>query len=469
MRCALSPTQGQKTKFAAFVKTFFSLASASGNKHNCFGFIYRGYMKKTTAVFLLLALAGSAAAKVRVFARRPCGPIADMNAARSINATFNRPMAALSSAEKMGGACPLEILEIKDELTEENYRDFSSAALEDFRELKPVTGRCRWQGTQTVSFEPAGPLKNSALYAARIKKGFTYEEQALEGDVVWFFETLRPSIKESAPRDGQLWLPLDTVLFAAFNLPMASARARDFIKLEETAPDGSVREVLVGVRLAKDEEVKKIWPNPWQEISTGTVIAVRPAARLKPDHAYALKFGAGLTAAEGNLGQAQERVIKFEPWYTFRLKELPHNACLPESFSLGFSNPVKYSEYYAHMTVTPSSAMPPLGEEQAGYEGYRDERKRTAYTGLPYAMFKAGTLYTFKISPEFSDIFGNKLGAASEFQLGPMDYCPYWSMPTGFGILEGYLPARHPFTSMNGRDLNIVKGFVSENNLIPFY
>ena len=469
MRCALSPTQGQNTKFAAFVKTFFSLASASGNKHNCFGFPYRGYMKKTTAVLLLLALAGSAAAQVQVVSRSPYGPIADMNAARSINATFNRPMAALSSAEKMGGACPLEILEIKDELTEENYRDFSSAALEDFRELKPVTGRCRWQGTQTVSFEPAGPLKNSALYAARIKKGFTYEEQALEGDVVWFFETLRPSIKESAPRDGQLWLPLDTVLFAAFNLPMASARARDFIKLEETAPDGSVREVLVGVRLAKDEEVKKIWPNPWQEISTGTVVAVRPAAKLKPDHAYALKLGAGLKAAEGNLGLVQERVINFEPWYAFRLKELPHNACLPESFSLGFSNPVKYSEYYTHMTVTPSSAMPPLGEEQAGYEGYRDERKRTAYTGLPYAMFKAGTLYTFKISPEFSDIFGNKLGEAAEFQLGPMDYCPYWSMPSGFGILEGYLPARHPFTSMNGSDLNILKGVVSQENLIPFY
>lgn len=426
-------------------------------------------MKKNIAVLILLTLSGSAAAQVQVVSKTPYGPIADMNAARSVNATFNRPMAALSSAEKMGGACPLEVLEIKDELTEANYGDFSSASLGDFRETRPVEGRCRWQGTQTVSFEPAEPLKSSTLYAARIKKGFAYEEQALEEEAVWFFETLRPSIKESAPRDEQHWLPLDTVLFAAFNLPMSGARARDFIKLEETAPDGGVKEVLAGVRLAKDEEIKKIWPYPWQNVSTGTVLAVRPAAPLKPDHAYALKLGAGLPAAEGNLGLVQERVINFEPWYTFRLKELPKNTCLPSSFSLGFSNPVKLAEYYSHMTVDPSTAMPPLDKEHIDYEGYRDDRKRTAYTGLPYAMFKAGTEYTFKISPELTDIFGNKLGEGAEFRLGPMDYCPYWSMPTGFGILEGYLPARHPFSAMNASPLQIVKARVSEENLIPFY
>ncbi len=427
---------------------------------------------KKTAIFLSLALLGlprGASAQVQVVSKTPYGPIADMNSAQAIAATFSRPMAALSSAEKMGEACPLEVFEIKDALTGANYKDFSSASLEDFKDIRPVGGRCRWQGTQTVSFEPGAPLKISSLYAARIKKGFSFGGQALEEDAAWFFETLRPSIKESEPRDGERWLPLDTVLFAAFNMPMASARARDSIKLEEKAPDGSVREVLIGVRLARDEEVKKLWPNPWQDISTGTVIAVRPASRLKPDHSYKLKFGAGLAAAEGNLGLGAERVINFEPYYTFRLKKLPGNACLPEYFSLVFTNPVKYSELYKHMSVEPSSAMPPLDKEREDYESYGNPSERAAHLALPYGMFKPGAVYSFKLSPEFTDTFGNKLGAAVDFQLGPMDYCPYWDMPTGFGILEGYLPARHPFTTVNAAGLNIVKSAVSQDNFIPFF
>ena len=428
-------------------------------------------MKRTVTLlfFIISSLAGGASAQVQVVSKTPYGPIADMSAARSITATFNRPMAALSSAEKMGEACPLEVLEIMDFLTEENYGDFSSADLGNFKNVFPVEGRCRWQGTQTVAFEPAAPLKTANLYAARIKKGFSAGGQALEEDTVWFFETTRPAIKESAPHDGQRWLPLDTVLYAAFTLPMTSARARSFITLEERAPDGSAKEVLIGVRPAKDEEVKKLWPHPWQHVSTGTVIAVRPAAKLKPDHAYTLRLEAGLLSAGGNLGLTETRAINFEPWYTFRLKELPRNACLPESFSLGFSNPVKFSELYSRMSVDPSTAMPPLREEREDYEGYRDEHKRTAYISLPNDLVKPETLYSFSLSPELTDIFGNKLGEAADFQLGPMDYCPYWGMPTGFGILESYLPARHPFTAMNARELNIVKSRVSEENLIPFY
>jgi len=429
-------------------------------------------MKKTIIFLfcLICALArGASAQALQVVSKTPYGPVSDRNAALAIAATFSRPATALSSAEKMGEACPLEVFEIKDALTAENYGDFSSASLENFKDIKPVDGRCRWQGTQTAAFEPAAPLKTASLYAARIKKEFSAGGQAMEEDAVWFFETLRPAIKESAPRDGQRWLPLDTMLYAAFTMPMASARARGSIKLEETAPDGSVKEVLIGVRLAKEEEVKKLWPYPWQEISTGTVIAVRPAARLKPDHGYALRFGAGLLAAEGGLGLAQERVITFEPYYTFRLKEFPANACLPDSFSLGFSNPVKYSELHKWLSVDPSTAMPPLSKERGDYEGYSDHSKRTAYIPLPQELFKPDTLYNFKVSPELTDIFGNKLGAAADFRLGPMDYCPYWSMPAGFGILEGYLPARHPFSSMNSAAMDIVKGRVSEENLIPFY
>ncbi len=428
-------------------------------------------MKKNiiNCLSVLVSFASAAGAQVQVVSKTPYGPIADMSAARSITATFSRPMAALSAAEKMDETCPLELFEVNDELSPESYGGFSSVSLEDFKEVKAVEGRCRWQGTQTVAFEPAQPLKTAALYVARVKKGLSSGGQSLNENTDWFFETMRPALKTSEPRDGERWLPLDTVLFAAFNLPMASVRARGFIKMEDTSPDGSVKEVLIGVRLAKDEEVKKLWPNYWDNVSTGTVIAVRPADKLKPDHAYRLRFLAGLPAAGGNLGITADRVINFEPYYTFRLKEMPQDNCLPHSFELGFSNPVKYSELYKNLSVTPSTAMPPLKKEHEDYEGYRDQEKRTAYISLPHDLFKPASLYTFRISPDLTDIFGNKLGAAADFQLGPMDYCPYWGMPSEFGILEGYLPARHPFTALNAGVLDILKGRVSEENFIPFY
>ena len=418
---------------------------------------------------VLCLFAAGAAAQVQVVSKTPYGPIADMNAARAVAATFSRPMAALTSAEKMGEACPLEVFEIGGELTPENYNSFTGVRLEDFQDLRPLAGRCRWQGTQTVSFEPSEDLKTATLYGARIKKEFSFGGQSLAEDAEWFFETQRPSITQSFPYDEQRWLPLDTLVFAAFSQPMASARARDFIKLEERGPDGSVGEALVGVRLAKPEEIRKLWPHPWQNVSTGTVLAVRPASRLKPDHAYTLVFGQGLLAAEGNLGLAAARSIDLEPYYIFGVKELTRDGCLPGDFKLGFSNPVKLSELYKHMSVDPSTAMPPMPPYAVNNEGWRDHQNRTVWLQLPEGVLKPETKYSFKLSPELTDIFGNKLGEEIAFDLGPLDYCAYWTMPTGFGVLEGYLPARHPFTAVNAGPLPVVKSRVSEENLIPFY
>ncbi|PIU19315.1 MAG: hypothetical protein COT18_08160, partial [Elusimicrobia bacterium CG08_land_8_20_14_0_20_59_10] len=212
-------------------------------------------MKKLSIFILASQLAAAASAQIMVVSKTPSGPVKDMNAARRVAATFSRPISALTSAEQMGSSCPLEVMEISGVLTEENYPGYSSARLEDFKELKPVQGRCRWQGTQTVAFEPAEPLAPATLYAARIKAGVkSASGELLEEDTVWFFETVRPAIMESAPYNDQRWLPLDTIVYAAFNLPVDHARARGFIKLEETAPDGTVKEIHAGVRRAKDKE-----------------------------------------------------------------------------------------------------------------------------------------------------------------------------------------------------------------------
>ncbi|OGR93963.1 MAG: hypothetical protein A2016_12250 [Elusimicrobia bacterium GWF2_62_30] len=427
-------------------------------------------MKKYIFFVSLLQLAGAASAQVTVVSKTPSGQISDMNAARSIAATFSQPMSALSSAEKMGGNCPLELFEIGDVLTTDNFIDSSSAELDKFRELKPVAGRCRWQGTQTAAFEPEGPLAPATLYAARVKAG---AKSATGGqtdeDAVWFFGTVRPALRESAPYDEQRWLPLDTVVYAAFNQLMDQARARDFIKLEETAPDGTVKEVPAGIRLAKDEEVKKIWNRPWQSVSTGTVLAIRPGSKLRPDHAYALKFGKGLLAGAGNLGLAGDRMLNFEPYYTFRVTETPAGGCLPHEFKLALSNPVKNAEFYSKLVVVPAVALPKYSEGEGQYEGYRNSEKRQVEYYLPADAFKPALPYSFKLPPKLTDIFGNKLEKEAYFAQTTGDYCPQLSTPYGFGVLEGYLPARHPVDAVNAGVLNVLKGKVPEEDFIPFY
>ncbi len=428
-------------------------------------------MKKIPALFLaglaFPVLAAAASAQAQVVSRTPYGQ-APGPSVPAVTATFDRPMAALSSAENMAASCPLELLEIGDELTPANYRGYASARLGDFKDIRKVEGRCRWQGTQTLAFEPAAPLKQATLYAARVNK-FSGAGQALREENVWFFETMRPAINESAPDNDQRWLPLDTLAFAAFNMPVTSARARAFVKMFDIAPGGAAAETPAGVRPATAEEIKKLWPYPWQNVSTGTVLAVRPAMPLKPDHAYIIRFGAGLPAAAGNLGLTADREIKFETYYTFALKKEPDGGCLPHSFLLGFSNPVRYSELFAKMKVAGPTGLPKLGEEKSLREGWRRPDERIAYSELPYEMFKPAAPYTLTLPADLTDVFGNRLGAERKVSFATGDYCPYLSMPSGFGILEGYLPARHPVEAVNSGEVSVVKARVPEENLVPFY
>jgi len=421
----------------------------------------------STGLFFGRAL-GAEYPEVRVVAKSPYGAVQDIQAAAAITATFNQPMVPLTSAEKAGLLCPAELLEIGDALGE-NYAGPADADLASFKEISPVKGRCRWQGTQVLTFEPEAPLRSASLYAVRISKGFKSETGGgeLAEDEVWFFETPRPALGNTSPYDNQRWIAPDSVLYAAFTLPMDPGRARDSIELEGRGPGGEVDTVSLGVRRAKEDEVKKLWPY-YHNISTATALAVRPSGGLKRDYAYTLRFKKGLLAAEGALGFTDTREVHFKTYKTFAFTVLPEDKCLPAGYNVGFSNPVRYGEFYKRLSVDPAVKFPERGDDDydGGNEYGGDE---DAYLYLPDIEFKPATLYRFKISGELSDIFGNKLGADQDFEIRTQDYCPYFTMPSGFGVLEGYLPPRHPAEAVNAAGVNILKGLVTDGNFIPFY
>ncbi len=384
-----------------------------------------------------------------VVARAPAGRTDSRSAAAAVTATFNQPMVPLASAADMGSDCPLRL-------------------------SPPVQGRCRWQGTQTVAFEPAAPLLPATAYKAVIAAGTKSQVSGavLAEEVSWDFETLRPNVADSRPRHDERWIALGATLFLHFNMDMEPRRARDFLSLEETNLNGGGAEaVALGVRRATAEEVKAVWPYAWGAVlpSTSNVLALKPGRELRPDRRYRLTLKDGLPAEAGTLGLISRRDVVFETWYSFRAMEFPQTECLPRSFPLSFSNPVRYGDLLANLTVTPSTPMPVVEGHRAEYTGGQNHHERLVRHYLPDLGWTPDTDYFFRLDPNLKDAYGNRLGSELRFAFRTGPYCPRLTTPQGFGVLEGYLPARHPVNAVNAGQTPLVKARIPEEKFIPFF
>lgn len=390
------------------------------------------------------------AAELQVISRTPVERTESARASAAITATFNQPMIPLNDPAAMGDYCPIRI-------------------------EPTVKGRCRWQGTQTLSFEPEGQLPPAHRYKVTIPKGSASKVSgaALVDEVSWEFETLRPQVVTSKPTHDDRWVNLNPIFFVQFNLPMNPRRIADYITLEERPLDnaGTSETISLGARMAKAEEIKSVWPYSYYGIvpSTANVVALKPSRSLKPDHAYTLQLKEGLPPAEGDLGLLAARGIAFETYYSFRAVEFPSKECLPHWFRMAFSNPVKYQELLDHMSVEPSTPMPRVERHIAEPTGSQERHTRRVYQSMPDIGYKPDAVYSFKIDKNLEDIFGNKLGDEVTFQLATDGFCPRVEMPQGFGILESYLPLRHPLTLVNVSQVPIEMARIPDDQLVPFY
>ena len=145
-------------------------------------------MKRTSAlVFLLLSAPGwlwAGEGALSIVSKTPLGRTESRTAMYSITATFNEPMIPLTAPGEMGEFCPVR--------------------------LEPaVKGRCRWQGTQTVAFEPETPLAPATEYKVTVPAGTASKVSGdrLSADAAWTFETLRPALVNSIPHEGEIPRP----------------------------------------------------------------------------------------------------------------------------------------------------------------------------------------------------------------------------------------------------------------------
>ncbi len=398
---------------------------------------------------LLSSVASAQSPDLAVLAASPFGPAPSAAAPDAILVTFNQPMVALASPADMGRDCPLKV-------------------------TPAILGRCRWRGTQVLAFEPAVPLPPASAFRVEIPAGTrsTVTGHALERTYAWTFETRRPALLESRPRDGDRWIGPGALLFLRFDLPIDPRRARASIRLLESAPDGSGPERIVpfGARHATVEELEKSGPWSWDMgvPSTATVLALKTAAPLRLGRSYRLQLRAGLRAVTGELGLASESMVRFSAPSVFRVVSGPEGACLPRGLTLAFSNPVSGAAVLAHTRIEGSTlAWRESSSEYAPYGGEDAEHGRVNFNLADPGLPPDGD-FAIVVSSDLRDEFGQTLGAEARLPFSNRGLCPSVTMPIGFGVLEQGLPARQPVVAVNAFGATVRKELIADDDVIAF-
>lgn len=400
------------------------------------------------AAFLLFA-AGASAEPLDILSTTPSGDLTERRDSVEVAVTFNQPMVPLAAPETTGKFCPIE--------------------------LKPaVKGSCVWQGGNVLTFVPAEPLPMATRFDVRVPAGIASQVsgEKLEEARSWSFATLRPGVVRSDPPQGTIWRQPGEELFLQFNMDVDPKVIRRWIKLYESRGGAREEELAVGVRRAKDEEIKKLWP--WcdgVQASTWNVVALHPSRPMVRGAAYRVSVGKGLKALQGALGLDEEKSIAFETYFPFEMLEPAQefSFCLPKGVRLAFSNPVLFETLLKNISFEPavdiSSDALSWSEPWTGYQDHSDRR---VYFDI-WAALKPDTAYTLKVSSALTDLAGGPLGRNVAVPLRTEGYCPYFSMPTGVGVLEGYLPHMHPVDLLNTGPLPVRMARIPEESLIPFH
>ncbi len=398
---------------------------------------------------LLAAVAFAQAPELSVLSVSPAGPSHQAAVPDAIVVTFNQPMVALASPSDMGRYCPLKL----------------SPAL---------AGRCRWRGTQILAFEPEKPLPLAASFRAEIPAGTrsAVSGRELKNSHTWQFETGRPELVDSRPRDGGHWIAPNAVMFLQFNQTMDPRRARGAIALRETKIDSPepVDEISVGVRRATAEEIKSAWSWSWHNVpTTSTVLAVKPSRTLRADRSYTLALKDGLRSAVGELGMAHQIGVRFEGVQTFRLVSGPGRECLPRNYELSFSNPVSLAEVAANARIEGSTRTFDVPDGAGQYLGDARPDRRLVVHRLEDPTMSVDRDYVLVLSSGLRDAFGSALGVETRVPFSNDGFCPRLAPIEHFGILEQELPARLPIVAVNVTTVTLRKAIIADDAFIPFF
>ncbi|MEO0858874.1 MAG: Ig-like domain-containing protein, partial [Bacteroidota bacterium] len=343
---------------------------------------------------------------LRVLSASPFGAMAGQAPNQAISVTFSRPMVPL-------GRTP----------------DPAADALTLRGPDGPVAGTLRWQGTQTLVFQPDS-LVPATNYTATLAAGLaSVEEEALANPYTWTFETPRPVLVASEPSRGASFADPGEPIRLFFSLPVRADRVRRFIELRR---DGSTS-LGVSVTQAGDSSV-----------------VVAPNSDLAKGAAYRVRISPEMPAAVGTLGTAEAVEFGFRTYGDFALRSVGqryrNEPYAPDrALTLTFSTPVRFEALRQAMSFSPAVEFP------AGIEA-RDAVESTEHSlRLP---LDPETQYTLTLDDGLRDVFDQRIGnRISVFRTAALT--PTLRMPTGLLVIEANRERAVPLRVTNIDAVNV--------------
>ncbi len=426
-------------------------------------------------VFFAAAFAPAWGAELKVTSVTPKGENARTGKA-AVSVTFNQPVAALSEKSAFASAdCPISI-------------------------SPAVPGTCRFSGTQTLQFEPSEAWQTATQYQVVLSGAFKsrISGKTLGEDYSWSFATARPSVQNVSPSENEQWIDLRPLIFVTVSQPVSlpsvqqaasvtyqAPKARSWweeikARFSQTAsaPEMQTVSAPLSVRALTDKEHEENFS--WMDRER--VFVLQPKEPLPSDSKITLRISQALRGKEGNLGPSEDFESVFYTYPKLRVSGGTLEGCLPFDGHLDFSSPVRLSELLQHMRISPASALrevTPQEAETLGYQRYENDPEdnpdgrpvfRRGYFAMPFSFLtiRPKEPVTLVIDKDLKDIYGQRLGEEKTVQITNTGYCPAVSFKGGKGVMESYLPLRHPVDVLNEPEVEVSAARFNKATFIPF-
>lgn len=327
-----------------------------------------------------------------------------------------------------------------------------------------IAGTCRYNGAQTLTFEPNENWPAATRYTLTLPAGFTSQvtKQKLTKAFVITFNTSLVQVARTLPYEGEHWINLNPTLYVLFTMPVKQNISK-FVTL--TAGKKSVP---VSVRSVSKEEFEKNFHYGNYE----NAIAVVPSKALTKGTKYTLSLLKGLPSVQGTQGLGKTYQTSFYTYPDLAVADTVNEGCLPFTASVDFTSPVRMGELMRAVSVKPAGVKKTLARTELDALGYEVTDKKTgrAYfrTPLSFLDMKSEQDVQVTISGDLRDIYGNKLGKDYNFVVSNKGYCPRVDFSGGFGVLESYLKPLLPVDVVNITSLPVEAARFNKNNFIPF-
>jgi uncharacterized protein YfaS (alpha-2-macroglobulin family) len=267
-----------------------------------------------------------------------------------------------------------------------------------------VAGSWRWLGTRTVKFVPEPRFPMATRFEVEIPAGIkSVDGTALAQAVRWSFVTPPPKFVQMGPQGGAQ--PLDPLMWITFDQRIDPAAILARLDVRQQGDDAPRK-----LRMASPEEVAKdtAAKYPLEQAGKDRWLAFRSEEPFRTERTVVVKLPAGGPSAEGPLKTDAPQQFEFATYGPLKVvdtnrrgkEKLPPLA----SWTIHFSNPLDEKS----LTSEFGQILPeiPGGVRLQLYGNTLEIQGRTS----------GRTNYTVSLSPEITDIYGQKLGLTPELK-----------------------------------------------------